>query len=356
VGLAAVALLLAASAAQAQPPRAFFGVTPQRHLEDADFSRMAEAKSGTLRFELHWAGIEPAQDAPYDWSSSDRTVAEAARNGIRALPFAYATPDWVAALDGRDCPNGCGTFAPAGKAALAEWREFLEAAVRRYGPGGEFWAVHPDLHPLPIRDWQIWNEQNSPAFYAPKPSIADYAKLLHAARRAITSEDTGAEIILGGMFGTPQGGLRPAIAAQEYLSKLYDRGAERDFDGVAPHPYAPRYENVVAQVESIRATMKEAKDGHADLWITEIGWASDGPATPLNRGPRGQAERLEQAFKYFVRNRKRLNVRNVDWYSWRDDSSAGAGLCEWCPYSGLFDDDLEAKPALKAFTKFTGGS
>lgn len=357
VVLAAVALLLAAAAATAKPPRSFFGVTPQRELEDADLARMEQAKVGTVRFELHWAGIDPGAGDDYDWSSPDRIVGRAADHGIRALPFAFATPKWVAELDGHACATGgCGTFAPTGKAALRAWREFLAAAVRRYGPDGEFWQENPQLPALPIRDWQLWNEQNSPTFYAPKPNVRNYAELLHAGRKAITAEDEGAEIILGGMFGTPRGGQRPAIAAWDYLAKLYDKGAKRDFDGVAPHPYAPKFESVVLQIELLRDEMKAAGDGRADLWITELGWASDGPPNPLNRGPAGQADRLKQAFRYFVEKRKKLNIRNVDWYSWRDNSGSGTALCEWCPYSGLVDDDLNPKPSLRAFTKFTGGS
>ena len=357
VVLAGVALLLAAATATAKPPRSFFGVTPQRALEDADLARMEKAKVGTVRFELHWAGIDPGPGGDYDWSAPDRTVARAAQRGIRALPFAFATPQWVAELDGHDCGAGsCGTFAPTGAAALRAWREFLAAAVRRYGPDGELWQENPQLPELPIRNWQLWNEQNSPSFYAPKPNVKNYAKLLRAGRKAITARDKGADIILGGMFGTPRGGQKPAIAAWDYLAKLYDKGAKRDFDGVAPHPYAPKFESVVLQIDLLRDEMRAARDGKADLWITEIGWASGGPPNPLNRGPAGQAARLKQAFKYFVKKRKRLNIRNVDWYSWRDNSGSGTALCEWCPYSGLVDDDLNAKPSLRAFTNFTGGS
>ena len=357
LALAAFVLLLASATASAHVPRAFFGVNPQSALQTADYQRMEKANVGTLRFELHWASIDKAPGGVYDWSDPDRIIGQAAAGGVRALPFAFATPQWVAALDGHDCSAApCGTFAPTGAGAMAAWRDFLAAAVRRYGPNGEFWQANPDIPALPIRNWQLWNEQNSPSFYAPKPNVADYAELLHAGRRAITSEDAGAKIILGGMFGTPRGGQRPAIAAWDYLAKLYEKGAKPDFDGVAPHPYAPKLKSVKLQIKLMREAMSDAGDDDADLWITEIGWASGGPDNPLNRGDEGQADRLTETFKYFVKKRKRLNIRNVDWYSWRDESASGAGLCEWCPYSGLLREDLTAKPSLKAFTKFTGGS
>ena len=356
LGLAAFALLLAAGPATAKAPRSFFGVTPQRGLEEGDFDRMERAKVGTLRFDLRWDSVDPDQDGAYDWSAPDRIIGEAAERGIRALPYAIGTPAWVAKLDGHDCAPDCARFAPRGAKALAAWRDFLRAAVRRYGPDGSFWQDNPDVPKLAIRVWQMWNEQNSKTFYEPKPDVRAYAQLLRAGRKAIASEDRGAEIVLGGMFGTPFQGNKPNIAAWDFLAKLYDLGAKRDFDTVAPHPYAPSFDDVVLQVELLRDEMRQARDGQADLRITELGWASGGPQHPLNRGRRGQADRLSQAFRYFVRKRKKLDLRSLSWYSWRDNPGGAAALCTWCPYSGLLDDELESKPALRAFTKFTGGS
>ncbi len=107
--------------------------------------------------------------------------------------------------------------------------------------------------------------------------------------------DREAEIVLGGMFGTPLGGTRPAIAAWKYLAKLYrQKGAQKQFDGVAAHPYGSKLDNVKIQLELLRDEMVAAGEGDADLWITEIGWASGGPPNPLNRGIQGQADRLRE--------------------------------------------------------------
>jgi|GEM_PF-1807440 len=190
-----------------------------------------------------------------------------------------------------------------------------------------------------------------------------YAKVLEAGHDAIVAEDPDAEIILGGMFGTPLQGQKPAIAAWDYLEKLYKvKGAKKSFDGVAPHPYAAKFSqpgsqrSVLGQIELFRDEIKDARDRNASLWFTELGWASGGPPNPLNRGEAGQAKRLKEAFKYFKRKRGRWNIETVDWYSWRDNSTAGEALCEWCPKSGLFSESLEPKPSWNAFTKFTGGS
>jgi hypothetical protein len=354
----ALGALAASPSAQAAVPRDFFGVVPQTSLTAADFERMDRAQVGTLRFELSWATANPAPGS-FDWGPSDATVRQAAAAGIRPLPFVFTTPTWVARdLDGNGCGDGtCGPFAPKGSSARDAWATFLGAAVERYGPDGTFWLENPTVPRLPIRAWQLWNEQNSPSFYKPKPKPKRFAKLVEAGGDAITAADPGAEIVLGGMFGTPLGGRKPGIAAWDFLERLYRvKGARKTFDGVAAHPYAAQFNKVLAQVELLRDEMKDGGDGKADLWITELGWASGGEPNPLNRGPAGQAKRLKESFRYFKKKRKKLNIRTVDWYSWRDNVAGDTGLCVWCPRSGLVDENLTDKPSLKAFTKFTGGN
>lgn len=363
IGLAAAAAAaiaaLAFAAAASAAPRSFYGVMPQRPLTVEDFDRMGQAKVGTLRFEIPWAAIDPGPEGDdLDWTGVDMIVRHSAENGVRLLPFVYSTPIWVAELDEQTCSQeGCLANPPRGPEALAAWRDFLAAAVDRYGPQGEFWSENPDLRRLPIRTWQLWNEQNSPSFFRPRPNVKAFARLLEAGHDAITSRDRGAKIVLGGMFGTPLGGARPGISSWKFLRKLYKRkGAARHFDGVAAHPYAGRFNKVIAQVDLLRREMKRAGDRRTKLWITELGWASSGPPSPLNLGRKGQARKLRRAFRYFGRKRRKLKVKTVIWYSWRDNVDADAGLCPWCPFTGLLDEGLGAKPSLRAFTKLTGGS
>jgi hypothetical protein len=282
-------------------------------------------------------------------------VGAAARNGVAVLPFLYGTPAWAAELDGSDCVElECATFAPRSDEALEAWGTFVGAAVERYGPDGEFWAENPDLPEEPIRAWQIWNEQNSPTFYQPAPDVPGYAKLLATAEEAIHAQDPAAEVVLGGMFGTPLNGDPPAFTAWEYLDQLYAlEGAAETFEGVGAHPYAAKLAKVGSQVELMREAIERADDD-ASLWITEVGWASGGAENPLNRGPEGQANRLTQAYELFIERRREWNIRTVTWFAWRDFQ--GGGLCEWCPEAGLFDEaELAAKPSWEAFTELTGG-
>ena len=352
---ALVALLLAPTAF-AKAPRDFFGVGPQTALTKEDLDRMGRGKVGTLRFQIFWAGQNPGP-GQYEWGAVDQVVRDASRNNIRLLPFIYSTPEWVAKLDGRNCDGGeCFAYAPQGAKALDAWKSFLRAAAQRYGPGGMFWALNPTLPKNPIRDWQIWNEQNSPSFYKPKPKIGAYADLVEASDKALGSVDPKADVVLGGLFYSPLGGERPAFFSDDYLRKLYDvKGAKRHFDGVGVHPYASQLSDVKFQAKVLRKEMQRAGDRRARMWVTEAGWASGGPKHPLNKGRRGQARQLKGLYRLFLKKRRAWNVETVAWYSWRD-SDAAQGLCEWCPFSGLMTANLSPKPAWKAFVKFTGGS
>ncbi len=350
--------LLATASAQAVK-RTFFGVMPQTNLSTADIEHMGDARVGTLRMGFDWSYIEPTPDGNYNFGLYDTLVKTAAENGITVLPYVVGTPGWVAELEGARCnfaENQCGTFAPHTAAGLQAFETFTSDLARRYGPSGTLWQENPGIFPKPLRAWQIWNEQNSPTFYEPKPNVARYAKMLKAGHDGITAVDPQAEVLVGGMFGTPLHGRKPAIPAWDFLKKLYDvKGSKRYFDGVSIHPYAGQFKKVKLQTDLMRDEMKAAHDSKTDIWITEVGWASSGPQNPLVRGKQGQAKRLKEAFNYFLDKRRAWHIRTLIWYSWQDNVDPIAGLCEWCAGSGLLERNGTEKPSYKAFTSYTGG-
>lgn len=362
--LTALAVLLSAPSALAhspQPPRSFFGVVSQTHtLTDADLERMKRGHVGMVRVALPWQEVDPTPDPDdYDWRDFDGVVSNAARHGVAVLPTVYTVPQWVAALGGcHGSPAGpCSITPPKSAYALSLWRTFLTAAVARYGHGGSFWSAHPAVPRRPIETWQIWNEENSPGFFQPRPDPERYAALLRAASEAIHGQDASAQILIGGLFGYPRKGRGGGLRATEYLRDLYaipDISAA--FDGVAIHPYASRISGVEGQVRRINQIIHQAGDDEAGLWITEIGWASGGGPQPLNRGREGQAKRLRQAFRFFEEKRVAMRIQAVLWYAWRDVSLRDS-ICSWCARSGLFPIDSlkRPKPAWHAFTAFTGG-
>ncbi len=359
--LATMTLALAAcgsesqSASAASAPASFFGVVPQTNLTSDDYKRMGNGKVGTLRPIISWSAIDPTAAADDEsWGSFDPIVLEAATNGIEVQPFVYGTPEWVS--KGIDHCNGstakCGAYAPKSKAALAEFQTFVGKLVDRYGPNGDFWTENSDVPKDPIEVWQILNEMNSKTFYLPKPSAKGYAKVLAAAHEAISARDPQAQVVLGGM--AELAGSHKAIPGSEYLEQLYDvKGVKDDFDGVAPHPYGASIGKVTSQIDLYRQVMKKAHDSGASMYVTEIGAGSAGGGNALNLGESGQAKLLKQIYQYFLKQRNKLNVEAVDWFSWMDSKTS---ICSWCASSGLLTTSGKAKKSYKAYTKLSGGS
>ena len=336
----------------------FFGVVSQSSLTADEVARMAEGNIGTLRILVNWPSVDPTS-APddYDWSAIDTVAGQAAAEDIELLPFVFGTPIWVAQdLDHQDCEDAeCGLFAPRGPEAIAAWRTFIADFTGRYGPDGAFWKENPELEERPVRNWQIWNEQNSETFYRPKPDISAYADLVSAASAELREADPKAKVILGGMFGTPFQGEGTSIIAADYLRKLYALpGFEEDFDGIGVHPYAAQLAGVEEQVELLHDEIVAASDDDGEMWVTEIGWSSEEGKNPLQRGPEGQGELLGDAFGYFTSKRAEYKIENVTWFAWRD--LAGEPICAWCAEAGLFEaESLEAKPSWETLMGFTGG-
>lgn len=359
VAIVAVAALGGGGPAPARADGPVFGVVSQRSLTSADIARMATGRVGMLRVMLDWSVVDsPATPGGYDWSAFDPIVAAAARQDVPVLPVIYTVPQWVSVLEGCDGED-CARTPPHTTAGLYAWRAFLANAVRRYGPDGIYWATHPEVPKRPLRVWQIWNEQNDPGFFKPRPDVGRYADLFGAAAAAIHGQDRAAEVILGGMCCYPLHGRQGGIQLTEFLRRLYeDPDVATAIDGVAIHPYGQRMRGVEHQVETTAAVVRQfAPDPQTPLWITETGWSSGRAPHPLNRGPRGQARRLRQAFGYFRREGDRLGIRAVLWYAWRDVPRAQR-ICNWCSQSGLFPvASLDRpKPAWDAFVSFTGGS
>ena len=124
----------------------------------------------------------------------DRSVALAAEAGMRVFPFVWGSPSWIAAQPQIEPTRSA--------AALRAWVAFLRSAVRRYGADGSFWEANPELPYRPVREWEVWNEENIVPFSA-NSDPERFARLLRASGRAIHGADPAARAILGGLFGRP---------------------------------------------------------------------------------------------------------------------------------------------------------
>jgi hypothetical protein len=334
-----VCLGLTPHASAASAPRGFYGVIPATDPDSTEIARMGAGKVGTLRINLVWGAVQPTAGATLDWGHYDAIVGEAAKAGIRVLPTVYSSPSWAASKSNY----------PPSKAHVGDFRAFVHAAAERYGANGTFWSQNPGIPKLPIIDWQLWNEVNSPSFWYRKPSAKQYVGLLRVFHAAVKSADPGAKIVLAGLFRTPN--VRNGIPLDRYLPAVYRRKAKPLFDAVALHPYATTPRDTLNAVKDLRQLMAQFKDKGTPLWITEMGWATGGSPTPLTVSPQRQAAYLRQAFGLLAANRGRFKIAGVIWYSWRDLPGS-----VWFNHTGLFTQDFDPKPAWDAFVGLTGGS
>lgn len=351
---AVVAALAAAPAGQGEVTAGespfVIGTVIQRDLE-RDEGRLIQAGGiSSVRLWISWASVED-RELFYDWSRPDAVIEQVVEDGLTPLPYLFGTPTWAAKFDGYDCVEGeCASYAPVSYVTRSAFARFAAAAVRRYGPDGQFWDDHPQLPYRPVRRWQLWNEPNLQSFYQPYANPSGYAELVRRASAGIREADPGAEILLGGMFGNRSTSKR--LSTQSYLRQLYAApGIAGSFDGVAVHPYSTHTSGVLKQVATAH-TIVAKRDPDADLWITELGWASAGDRTEwgLIKSPRGQATVLRRSFSRLIDRAAAWNLRGAYWYAWRDTDRRQA-VCGWCAAAGLRDRWGGPKPAFTAMRR-----
>ncbi|HEX6117775.1 MAG TPA: hypothetical protein VFY99_11805 [Solirubrobacterales bacterium] len=329
IAAAVAAALLPAAPADARVPPDFYGVVTQGAVLPGDYDLMAGGGVEVLRFPIEWSQVEPAP-GEYDWSAVDAIVQGATARGIDPLPFVWTTPGWVNPQKSRP-PLGS-------RAEKRAWQGFLAALAERYGSL--------------VDRWQIWNEGNFKRYWKPEPDPRDYAALLRLSAKTLRAADPGAEILIGGVAPVKRGML-----PWEFLEGLYRvRGVERWFDTVAVHPYSPQLFGVEFQIRQALDEIEAAGDRRAAIRVTELGWASEGPAEdPMTKGPEGQAAMLEKSYRLLIRNRRKWRIEGIDWHSFQDvGPDAGEPVCSFCPGSGLVTAAREPKPAWATFGRFAG--
>jgi hypothetical protein len=354
---------VSASAAEALPA-GFWGAVPQSSLGAEKLQRLSRGGVESIRIPIGWPSVQPQEGGSFDWSGFDNQIEEAAKAGIRVLPFLSAAPEW--AVPAKRVPGAGGLTAPAhlpvAGGARAGWASFLTAAVARYGPNGSFWSEHPSVPKRPIREWQIWNEPNFKYFIA-RPNPAEYGKLVKISSTALRAADPGSQVILAGLFAQPKGARDPRTKkhkslnwyASDFVNVMYKRtpGIKTRFQGAALHPYTIYARYLPTVIEEFRSALAVNHDGGKRLLLTELGWSS-GPKNRGNlfaKGPAGQAKELRTAFTQLRNHQAKWRLKSVYWFSVDDQP----GACNFCDGSGLFGDGFQPKPAWYSYVKFAGG-
>jgi hypothetical protein len=345
VFIAAALLFAPAVPAHAAVPDRFFGVMVNGPMDDqsvdldGEAATMKAAGVESWRVELAWDQIEP-RPGQLDFVATDRKVLAAARQGIDVLGLLIRSPSWA---------NGghLDPFTPPRDPAA--FGRFATAMVARYGPGGSLWSQHPEVPAQPVRAWEVWNEPNLAVYFRSQPFMKPYGALLRATHAALKSADAGSTVLMASM----------ANYSWRDLSRLLKKGGRLPFDAAGAHPFSGRPSNALKIVRLNREVLDRAGRRRTPLWLTELTWSSAvGKKKALTKNwettEKGQAERLRQAYRLLLRERKRLGLARVYWYTWATIDRASPNSFD---YSGLrtalaggaFSD----KPALSAFRAIT---
>jgi hypothetical protein len=332
ITLAALLVAVLASPAQAakrKVPFGFFGTVlgePNQYSNAALDQQMAlMARSGveTVRVQFSWPDVEPAPGV-YNWASSDRLAASAARHGLRLLANVWTTPQWASSKPSHPVYWRYPPRDPGAYAAL------MRQLVLRYGPRGSFWAANPGVPRVPIREWQIWNEQMAPWFWASRPWQRSYTRLLKGAYRSIHGADRGAKVVAGSLVAIGGSQVkRGGYTQMDGIRDLYRAGAKRYFDVIAVHPFTNNPKSVSDTVwrtreiiRRVRVNMRRHGDRRKPIILTELTWPAAVGKVPrrtllgLETTPRGQAARLKAVYRRLAKERRKLGVTETYWFSW----------------------------------------
>jgi hypothetical protein len=319
----------------------FFGASPSHRARELVRQRRAGVR--LIRQTFDWARIE-RRPGRYDFSFYDSYVAALASRGMRLLPIVFGPPRFRSTAPALGALRG--TYPPRSPRDLGR---FAAVLVRRYGPRGTFWRSHPGLPRVPVRAWQVWNEPNLPVYWRPRPDAAAYVRLLRAARDEIKRADPGAEVVSAAVAYSTLG-----VPFERYLTDMYRAGAASTFDVLGLNPYARDAPGVLVAVRSARALA--ARFGHhPPIWLTEIGWATGGPPSVFRVSERRQADLVLQTLELLVRERRRLGVRGVVYFNWKDSVPYAGGREFFGLHTGLLRIDRTAKPALSSYEKVAEG-
>jgi polysaccharide biosynthesis protein PslG len=207
----------------------------------------------TVRIDVSWAMLQPVSGTSYDaWGTAfvDRLIALCNARGISPLVTLWLTPGWA--------NNYAGLYVlptyAADYARVALW------AAARYTDK--------------VAGWEVWNEENSPAFLVGADPVA-YTHLLKEAYPAFHAGYAGTTVVFGGV----------EYNDDAWISRAYAAGAHGSFDVMATHPYMgmanlppdtpdDSTKWTFTHAAAVHNLMVANGDGAKSLWFTEFGWST----------------------------------------------------------------------------------
>ncbi len=322
-------------------PASFYGVNVQQVFDgpssgwNTDLSAMASGGLGLARIDARWQNVEPTPPSggthTYNWSMYDGIVQGLAQHGLRWLPIVAYSTTWSGIT-----PGDPGS-APA-PSHIPDFAAYAAALAKRYGTGGTFWQSHPSLTPMPVTDYEIWNEENSTAFWPQQAGNAEeYADLYMAARSAIKGVDPQSRVLVGGLalVNPPQ-----VTDEVDFLRRMYAHRPDLagNVDGVALHPYQQDVHWTYVRIAKFRQGLNQIAGPSVPIEITEDGWAT----TAVSEAQR--AADLSQLAEDLPRSD--CNIDMFLPYTWRTEESNAIDPESWF---GIWNRDGSPKPSGQAY-------
>ncbi len=241
---------------------------------NANLDAIVAAGMTWVRADFFWDSIEQRR-GEYTWTATDIFVRAAEARGLHVLGIADYTPSWA-----RTGPTN--KYPPTNP---ADYATFVGALAQHYAPLG-------------VHDWEIWNEPNNAAFWAPKADALAYTQLLVPANAAIKGADPSATVVTGGLSPAVSNGTN--VAALGFLESVYADGGGGSFDAVGYHPYsypyAPMYAatwNTFYETPAVHTLMAANGDGAKKIWGTEVGFPTGTSSNAVS--PSAQATNISAA-------------------------------------------------------------
>jgi hypothetical protein len=322
-------------------PAGFYGVNVQQVFSgpssswQPDLNAMASGGLQVARIDARWQNVEPNPPSggthSYDWSMYDGIVQGLAEHGLRWLPIVAYSTTWSGVTPGD-------TLSAVAPSHIPDFAAYAAALARRYGPDGSFWQSHPSLTPVPVTEYEIWNEENSVFFWHQQASAPeDYADLYAASRAAIKSVNPQARVYVGGLaLNNP-----PTVTDEiQFVQRMYAHRPDLagNVDGIGLHPYQQTVGDTYMRLATFRQGINPIVGASVPIEITEVGWATTAVS---------EAERAADLSALATDlPRSDCNVDRFLPYTWRTEESNPSDSESWF---GIWNRDGSAKPSGQAY-------
>jgi Bacterial Ig domain len=255
--LASLVAALACAAAAAPAQAVETGVNEMLHQRVPTGKKASALRADWVRLWAGWDALEERRGvlSEHNVAPLRAHVTDLKARGIKVLMIVHLSPSWASGGQGGAAP-------PSDPATFGSFMGRIAAAI----PG--------------VDAWELWNEPDSPAFFAGGPDPAKYAAMLRAAYPAIKAAQPADTVVSGGMVANNM----------DFVSALYDHGAQGSFDAVGVHTDTACLTNgpdvyyrdergrvgryTFTGYREVHQVMADHGDGAKPIWLTEIGWST----------------------------------------------------------------------------------